>query len=41
VDTILENTPGENYFDTHALADFVCVPPQESTIYNNMLNITH
>jgi hypothetical protein len=21
VDTILHNTPGENYFDTHALAD--------------------
>jgi hypothetical protein len=23
MDTILNNTPGENYFDTHALADFV------------------
>ena len=23
--TILDNTPGENYFDTHALADFVSV----------------
>jgi hypothetical protein len=25
VDTILDNTPGENYFDTHMLADFVSV----------------
>jgi len=23
----LDNTPGENYFDTHVLADFVCVLP--------------
>ena len=25
MDTILDNSPGENYFDTHALADFVSV----------------
>ena len=25
VDTILDNTPGENYFDTRALVDFVSV----------------
>jgi hypothetical protein len=25
MDTILDNTLGENYFDTHALADFVSV----------------
>jgi hypothetical protein len=31
VDTILDNTLGENYFDTHALVDFcLCVPPQVS-----------
>ena len=25
MDTILDNTPGENYFDTRTLADFVSV----------------
>ena len=25
MDTILDNTPSENYFDTRALADFVCM----------------
>jgi len=25
MDTILNNIPGENYFDTYALADFVSV----------------
>jgi hypothetical protein len=25
MDTILDNTPGENYFDTRALADFISV----------------
>jgi hypothetical protein len=34
VDTILDNTLRENYFDTHALADFVSnVPPQVSTSF--------
>ena len=32
MDTILDNTLGENYFDTRALADFVCVPPQVSAL---------
>jgi hypothetical protein len=34
MDTILDNTMRENYFDTHALADFISnVPPQVSTSF--------
>jgi hypothetical protein len=46
MDTILNNTPGENYFDTRALADFVFVclhrcQQFSGTIVGEMVAVIH